>query len=106
MEKQMTLTMNMSLYKRIGDAARRLTEAYKTLFRRAAYPMHLLRRYYSYVLEREVTMREARLLTEVQAAAFLFIFPVECPVIVRMAALLWAFVALKKCKNLPPAGRE
>lgn len=102
----MTLAMNISLYKRITDAARRIAETGGTLSRRAAYPMHLLRRYYSYVLEREVTMRETRLLTEVQAAAFMFIFPVECPVVVRMAALIWAFVALKKCKKLPPAGRE
>ena len=59
-----------------------------------------LSHYYSTVLERPVSKRLTWALLEAQTAFFLGIVPAAVPMIVRLIALGWFFVAVKRCRRL------
>ena len=61
-------------------------------------PLTRLSGYYSKVLERPVDNRQTLLLLNAQLAAFVTIFPIECPTLLRVACATWFLSALLKCK--------
>lgn len=93
MEKQLTLTGSKSLYEKAEYT-------YKAVATVLSAPMRLLGRYYSAVLERDISHRQTRALTEAQAAFFLFVFPADYSLLLRAAACIWCYMALKKCRRL------
>jgi len=92
MEKQILLTANTSSGSKFSDM-------FKSVAARLNAPLRLLMRYYSYALGRDVDMRQTRLLTETQAAFFLFVLPADYSLLLRAVACVWFVAALKRCKK-------
>lgn len=62
-------------------------------------PLDNLSSYYSKVLDRRVNNSQTLLLLNAQAAFMATVFPVECPLLLRLGCCVWLLVALKKCKE-------
>lgn len=62
-------------------------------------PIEWLCSYYSNMLDRKLTMRQAWLLINAQLAFGAAFFPVEAPWGVRIGCLVWVVSALLKCKR-------
>lgn len=58
-----------------------------------------LSRYYSQVLGTDISLRQTLLLLNAQLAALFTIFPVACPLLLRLACLAWLVSALLKCRD-------
>ena len=93
MEKQMVMTDSRGVYLKMANL-------YKSIISIINTPLRLLAGYYAAVLERDINDRQARALTEVQLAFFAFILPADYSLLLREAACVWCFVALKKCRAL------
>lgn len=93
MERQMTINMQPSVSNRMTENFRKMTE-------KINMPIRKLSSYYSLVLEREINSKQTWALLEAQAALFLGILPIGYAFIVRLAALVWLLIALKRCKEL------
>jgi hypothetical protein len=61
--------------------------------------MEWLRKYYSDILEREITMHHTLLLVNVQLAFILAALPADYPLWARLACCTWLLRALKQVKN-------
>ena len=93
MERQMTINMQQTVSSRLAENIHKMTE-------RLNMPVKKLSNYYSMVLERDINSRQTWALLEAQAALFLGILPVGYALTVRLIALTWLLVALKRCKQL------
>lgn len=93
MERQMTINMPQSINNRLSSTFSKITE-------RLNMPIRKLSSYYAMVLERDINSKQTWALLEAQAAFFLGILPIDYAFIVRLAALVWLLIALKRCKEL------
>lgn len=87
----MTMTVNTGTAKKASEAFRRVCYTLGT-------PMRMLRKYYSYVLGREVGNVEAKVITEAQLAFFATVMPADMPIMIRIAACAWFVLAIRKCR--------
>ncbi len=62
-------------------------------------PVEWMRRYFSSVLEREVTIKQTRLILETQAALVMTVFPADIHIGLRALCLGWFVWCLLKCKE-------
>ena len=62
-------------------------------------PVGLLRRYYSSVLGKEVTMRQTWLAIEAQVAFLAAALPENINLCMRLLLLAWFVMALKRCRK-------
>ena len=62
-------------------------------------PIEWLRKYYSGIFEREITMRHTLLLINAQMAFFAAAFPVDSPIWMRLACCVWLLHALRCVKG-------
>ena len=62
-------------------------------------PMEWMRKYFSSVLEREVTVKQTRLILETQAALVMAVFPADINILLRAVFLGWFAWCLLKCKE-------
>ena len=62
-------------------------------------PIEWLRKYYSIILEKEISMKQTTLLLETQFAFAAAIFPADIPLLLRVASLGWFCLFLKRCKK-------
>lgn len=62
-------------------------------------PLQWLRHYYSRVLEKEVNLKQTRLLLECQLAFMMGAFPAESPLGIRLLCIVWLLNALYRCKR-------
>ena len=58
-----------------------------------------LARYYSRVLDTEVSTRQTLLLVNAQAAFFMTVFPADCHLLLRLGCLAWLISAVMKCRD-------
>ncbi len=65
----------------------------------ASMPMEWMRKYFSSVLEREVTVKQTRLILETQAALVMTVFPADINILLRAVFLGWFAWCLLKCKE-------
>lgn len=93
MEKQMTMTVNTGTAKKASEVFKRVCNMLET-------PLRMMRRYYSYVLGREVGNIEAKVITEAQLAFFATVMPADMPLMIRIAACAWFVLAIKRCRSL------
>ena len=56
--------------------------------------------YYAFVLEREITMKQAWVMTEAQLAFFATVLPADYHIVLRIVACLWFVATLKRCRSL------
>lgn len=87
----MTMTVNTGTAKKASEAFRRVCNMLET-------PLRMMRRYYSYVLGREVGNVEAKVITEAQLAFFATVMPADMPLMIRIAACVWFVLAVRKCR--------
>lgn len=73
--------------------------SWKQMARIPLWPIERLRRYYTQVMEREVTLRQTGLLINAQLAFATTVFPVEAPLTARIICCTWLLHALLKCKQ-------
>lgn len=92
MEKNMTLTYGINCNKSISDIMKKVINKVNT-------PVQLLSRYYSNILEKEVTSRQTWLLIEAQTAFFAGIMPADYPIVARLLFGAWFIIALHKCRK-------
>lgn len=62
-------------------------------------PIEWLRKYYSVILEKEISMKQTTLLLETQLAFLMAIFPADIHLLLRAASLGWFCYCLRKCKR-------
>lgn len=62
-------------------------------------PIEWLRKYYSVVLEKEISMKQTALLLETQLAFVMAILPADMHLLLRAASLGWFCFCLKRCKK-------
>lgn len=62
-------------------------------------PIEWLRKYYSVVLEKDISMKQTRILLETQLAFVLAIFPADIHLLLRVGSLVWFCNCLYKCKK-------
>lgn len=91
MEKQMTMTVNTGTAKKASEVFKRVCNTLET-------PLRMMRRYYSYVLGREVGNIEAKVITEAQLAFFATVMPADMPLMIRISACAWFVLAVRKCR--------
>lgn len=89
----MVMTENRGIYLKMVNLYKNMISAINT-------PLRLLGRYYATVLEREIDEKQARALTEAQLAFLAFILPADYSLLLRAAACLWCFTAIRKCRSL------
>ena len=94
MEKNIGLAANSMVNKQTE-----LADLAKSALEWASVPVRLLAKYYSAVLEREVTTKQAWHLIEVQSAFFAGIFPADLSATFRLLAIFWFVSALLRCKK-------
>lgn len=58
-----------------------------------------IRKYYSQVLERDITTRQTVMLLKAQAAFFTTIMPADYPLMLRAVACAWFILTLRNCKK-------
>ena len=75
------------------------TETMKYIINKVNAPMRIVCRYYSQVLEKNVSVRQGWLLTEAQTTFLAGVLPMEMPFAVRALMFEWFVVAVKKCKK-------
>lgn len=93
MERQMTINMQQTVGNRLKESIRKMTEIINM-------PVKRLGDYYSLVLERDINSRQTWALIEAQAALFLGILPIGYAFTIRLIALVWLIIAIKRCKEL------
>ena len=91
MNKNMTIIMNASVRNRFSL----VTKAIEVL-NNSVQP---LSKYYSAVLERDINGRQTWHLLHAQLAFFMVAFPVECPLLLRMAFAAWFVLSVRLCKQ-------
>lgn len=62
-------------------------------------PLASLRKYYAAVLGRDISTQQTRWLLEAQVAFALTAFPVESPLMVRIACCVWFVLSVLKCRK-------
>ena len=62
-------------------------------------PIEWLRKYYSVVLEKEISMKQTRILLETQLAFVMAFFPADIHLLLRAGSLVWFCNCLYKCKK-------
>lgn len=62
-------------------------------------PIALLQRYYSSVLDKEISTHQTWLLLKVQCAFVLAGFPMESPFLLRIVCVAWFVQALLTCRR-------
>ena len=62
-------------------------------------PIEWLRKYYSIILEKEISMKQTALLLETQLAFAMAIMPADMHLLLRAASLGWFCLCLKRCKK-------
>lgn len=62
-------------------------------------PIEWLRKYYSVILEKEISMKQTALLLETQFAFAMAIMPADMHLLLRAASLGWFCLCLKRCKK-------
>ena len=72
---------------------------WKNLARCILQPIEWLRRYYTQVMEREVSLKQTGLLLNAQLAFVMTAFPLNVPLIMRFVCCAWLLHAVLTCKQ-------
>ena len=91
-KKEMTLTERNTSFTELSNFITDATAWFQT-------PMEWLRKYYSAVLEREVSSKQASYITQAQLALILAILPIIPSLLVQVLNFAWFGFALYKCKK-------
>ena len=85
--------------KLIEDTVSHLNKSVRKVIESTKQPAEWLRKYYSIILEKEISMRQTLLLVGTQAAFCLAIFPADIHLLLRLISLIIFCVCLGECKR-------
>lgn len=93
------MTKNISLQPSSNLHLHQFRQVIRQAVETAKAPFNALRRYYGAVLGKEISARQTWLLLKVQAAFVLAGFPMESPVLLRLACVAWFVQTLLACRR-------
>ena len=99
MEKNITWASNAQTRTTWQSEMSELKKTGMKLIKQLSAPIEWLRKYYSGIFEREITMRHTLLLINAQMAFFAAAFPVDSPIWMRLACCVWLLHALRCVKG-------
>ena len=91
MEKNIQMTASSNIATTFCNVKNAMKDALKT-------PFVMMRDYYSSVIGKEISNRQAWLITELQLAFIAVIFPAEMSFLLRLVALLWLISSALRTK--------
>lgn len=100
MENQIILSASTGTSDRVNNISSIAAEALRRGFIIMNMPVRMLRRYYALVLEREVSMYQARVLTTAQVAFIATVLPADYPLLLRCAFCAWFVKSLLTCRRV------
>ena len=92
MKKEMILTERNTSYNELSRFFTDVATWFQT-------PKEWLRKYYSAVLEREVSSKQASYITQAQLVFILTVFPIVSSMLLQGICLAWFAFSLYKCKK-------
>lgn len=92
MKKEMILTERNTSYNELSRFFKEVAVWFQT-------PMEWLRKYYSAVLEREVSSKQTSYMTQAQLAFILTVVPIVSSMLLQGVCLTWFVFSLYKCKK-------
>ena len=92
MKKELILTERNTSYNELSSFITDAAAWFQT-------PVEWLRNYYSAVLEREVSSKQASYITQAQLAFILTIFPIVSSLLLQGVFIAWFAFSLYKCKK-------
>ncbi len=99
MEKNIAWSNNTSFEQTVQHTTNGIKQLCEKWQNHLMTPMEWLRKYYSDILEREITLRHTLQLVNVQLAFILAALPANYPVWARLACCTWLLLALKQVKD-------
>ena len=99
MEKNMVFTASNETVNSMQRSGNTVMMAANKALNGVKIPIEWLRKYYSVVCEKELTLRQTMLLINAQFAFLATAFPANMPIVARIACCAWLFYSLKKCNN-------
>lgn len=99
MEKNVTLSASGQVEVNLQGLVNSLQSTLLRVARTALAPLEWLRKYYSSVCEKPLTLRQTGTLIGTQLAFFATVCPVDAPWVARIACGAWLIVSLLRCKK-------
>lgn len=99
MEKNMVFTASNETINNMQRSGNTVMMAANKALNGVKIPIEWLRKYYSVVCEKELTLRQTMLLINAQFAFLATAFPANMPIVARIACCAWLVYSLKTCKN-------
>lgn len=99
MEKNMVFTASNETVNSMQRSGNTVMMAANKALNGVKIPIEWLRKYYSVVCEKELTLRQTMLLINAQFAFLATVFPTNMPIVARVACCAWLVYSLKTCKN-------
>jgi hypothetical protein len=99
MEKNVTLSVNMSNRETTKSIFKRMIGTWTSITQKVKMTAEWLRLYYSGILGKNITMQQTWLLIKAQTAFFLGIFPADMSILLRFALGIWMVYTFIQCKN-------
>lgn len=99
MEKNMVFTASNETVNSMQRSGNTVMMAANKALNGVKIPIEWLRKYYSVVCEKELTLRQTMLLINAQFAFLATAFPANMPIVARIACCAWLVYSLRTCKN-------
>lgn len=99
MEKNVTLSASGQVEVNLQGLANSLQSTLLRVARTVTAPLEWLRRYYSSVCEKQLSLRQTCTLIGAQLAFIATVCPVDAPWMARIACGAWLVVSLLRCKK-------
>ncbi|HBN46503.1 MAG TPA: hypothetical protein DD401_02365 [Prevotella sp.] len=99
MEKNVTLSASGQVEVNLQGLATSLQSTASRVSRAALAPLEWLRKYYSAVCEKQLSLRQTGTLIGTQLAFIATVFPVDAPWLARFGCGAWLLFSLHRCKR-------
>ncbi len=99
MEKNVTLSASGQVEVNLQGLVNSLQSSLSRVARTAAAPLEWLRKYYSSVCEKRLTLRQTCSLIGTQLAFIATVLPVDASWVARIACGAWLLFSLRRCKK-------
>ncbi len=99
MEKNVTLSTSGQVELNLQSLTNSLQPIFARVARTALAPLEWLRKYYSTVCEKNLTLRQTCTLIATQLAFIATVFPADAPWLTRLGCGAWLLFSLRQCKK-------
>lgn len=99
MEKNVTLSASGQVEVNLQGLVNNLQSVLSRVSRTVLAPMEWLRKYYSSVCEKRLTLRQTCTLIATQLAFIATVFPADAPWLTRLGCGAWLLLSLHRCRK-------